>query len=200
MSKNKRDMSIVNYVIALIICIFIFLFIGLFLTGSTTYKIKNVTKEFQNLYLIKDNADLMKKIDKNFSVNTIHKFQNNLSLLVDDPDGNKSTTIKKLIPNGYSNLFFTSEKKDIELNSVNYNYEFCDNLEFLINKDPRETILGKIAVINFSSQDKKEYNEVLNNFYDNLKNRTIKINNIKVENKNKSYECNKEGNNKIEII
>lgn len=55
------------------------------MTGDTAYKIQSVTEEFQNLYLIKDNADLVKKIDNNFSIEKIHKVQNNLSLLVDDP-------------------------------------------------------------------------------------------------------------------
>lgn len=113
---------------------------------------------------------------------------------------NKTTTLKKLISNGYSNLFFTDEKNNIVLNSVNYTFTFCDNLESLINQDPRKTISGKIAFKGFWSQDQKKYNESLNNFYETLKNKTIKINGIKVDNKNKDYQCNRDGNNKIEII
>ena len=176
---------------------FILAFIGMFMTGDIAYKIKSVTEEFQNLYLIKDNVDLVKKMDDKFSVD---KIQNNLSLLVDDPKRNKSTSLKKLITNGYSNLFFTVEKNNIALNSVNYTFTFCDNLESLINQDPRKTITGKIAFMNFWSQDEKKYNESLNNFYETLKNKTIKINGIKVDNKNKDYQCNRDGNNKIEII
>lgn len=179
---------------------FILAFIGMFMTGDIAYKIKSVTEEFQNLYLIKDNVDLVKKMDDKFSVDKIHKVQNNLSLLVDDPKRNKSTSLKKLITNGYSNLFFTVEKNNIALNSVNYTFTFCDNLESLINQDPRKTITGKIAFMNFWSQDEKKYNESLNNFYETLKNKTIKINGIKVDNKNKDYQCNRDGNNKIEII
>lgn len=199
--KNKEQVpSGVTIIMVSIISFFILAFIGMFMTGDTAYKIQSVTEEFQNLYLIKDNADLVKKIDNNFSIEKIHKVQNNLSLLVDDPKKNKSTTLKKLIPNGYSNLFFTNDENNIVLNSVNYTFTFCDNLESLINQDPRKTITGKIAFINFWSQDEKKYNESLNNFYETLKNKTIKINGIKVDNKNKDYQCNRDGNNKIEII
>lgn len=199
--KNKEQVpSGVTIIMVSIISFFILAFIGMFMTGDTAYKIQSVTEEFQNLYLIKDNADLVKKIDNNFSIEKIHKVQNNLSLLVDDPKKNKSTTLKKLIPNGYSNLFFTNDENNIALNSVNYTLTFCNNLESLINQDPRKTITGKIAFINFWSQDEKKYNESLNNFYESLKNKTIKINGIKVENQNKDYQCNRDGNNKIEII
>lgn len=200
--KNQETISSKTALIIMgaIISFFILAFIGMIMTGETGYKIESVTKEFQNLYLIKDNIDLVKKIDNNFSVDKIHKVQNNLSLLVDDPKRNKSTTLKKLIPNGYSNLFVTNEQNNIALNSVNYTFTFCDNLESLINQDPRKTITGKISFRNFWSQDRKKYNEALNNFYENLKNKTIKINNIKIEGKNKDYQCNNDGNNKIEII
>ena len=154
--KNKEQVpSGVTIIMVSIISFFILAFIGMFMTGDTAYKIQSVTEEFQNLYLIKDNADLVKKIDNNFSIEKTHKVQNNLSLLVDDPKKNKSTTLKKLIPNGYSNLFFTNDENNIALNSVNYTLTFCNNLESLINQDPRKTITGKIAFINFWSQDEK---------------------------------------------
>lgn len=202
MSENNKVPSMLGFnifitsVFSFIIC----LFLSMLVTGDTAYKIQSITEEFQNLDLVKDNVDLIKKTDNNFTVDKIHNVQNNLSLLVDDPKKNKTTTLKKLISNGYSNLFFTDEKNNIVLNSVNYTFTFCDNLESLINQDPRKTISGKIAFKGFWSQDEKKYNESLNNFYETLKNKTIKINGIKVDNKNKDYQCNRDGNNKIEII
>lgn len=202
MSKNNKVPSMLgfNIFIASVFSFIICLFLSMLVTGDTAYKIQSVTEEFQNLDLVKDNVDLIKKTDNNFTIDKIHNVQNNLSLLVDDPKRNKTTTLKKLILNGYSNLFFTDEKNNIVLNSVNYTFTFCDNLESLINQDPRKTISGKIAFKGFWSQDEKKYNESLNNFYETLKNKTIKINGIKVDNKNKDYQCNRDGNNKIEII
>lgn len=202
MSENNKVPSMLgfNIFIASVFSFIICLFLSMLVTGDTAYKIQSITEEFQNLDLVKDNVDLIKKTDNNFTVDKIHNVQNNLSLLVDDPKKNKTTTLKKLISNGYSNLFFTDEKNNIVLNSVNYTFTFCDNLESLINQDPRKTISGKIAFKGFWSQDQKKYNESLNNFYETLKNKTIKINGIKVDNKNKDYQCNRDGNNKIEII
>lgn len=202
MSKNNKVPSMLgfNIFIASVFSFIMCLFLSMLVTGDTAYKIQSVTEEFQNLDLVKDNVDLIKKTDNNFTIDKIHNVQNNLSLLVDDPKRNKTTTLKKLISNGYSNLFFTDEKNNIVLNSVNYTFTFCDNLESLINQDPRKTISGKIAFKGFWSQDQKKYNESLNNFYETLKNKTIKINGIKVDNKNKDYQCNRDGNNKIEII
>jgi hypothetical protein len=202
MSENNKVPSMLgfNIFIASVFSFIICLFLSMLVTGDTAYKIQSITEEFQNLDLVKDNVDLIKKTDNNFTVDKIHNVQNNLSLLVDDPKKNKTTTLKKLISNGYSNLFFTDEKNNIVLNSVNYTFTFCDNLESLINQDPRKTISGKIAFKGFWSQDEKKYNESLNNFYETLKNKTIKINGIKVDNKNKDYQCNRDGNNKIEII
>lgn len=202
MSENNKVPSMLgfNIFIASVFSFIICLFLSMLVTGDTAYKIQSITEEFQNLDLVKDNVDLIKKTDNNFTVDKIHNVQNNLSLLVDDPKKNKTTTLKKLISNGYSNLFFTDEKNNIVLNSVNYTFTFCDNLESLINQDPRKTISGKIAFKGFWSQDQKKYNESLNNFYETLKNKTIKINGIKVDNKNKNYQCNRDGNNKIEII
>lgn len=202
MSENNKVPSMLgfNIFIASVFSFIICLFLSMLVTGDTAYKIQSITEEFQNLDLVKDNVDLIKKTDNNFTVDKIHNVQNNLSLLVDDPKRNKTTTLKKLISNGYSNLFFTDEKNNIVLNSVNYTFTFCDNLESLINQDPRKTISGKIAFKGFWSQDQKKYNESLNNFYETLKNKTIKINGIKVDNKNKDYQCDRDGNNKIEII
>lgn len=202
MSENNKVPSMLgfNIFIASVFSFIICLFLSMLVTGDTAYKIQSITEEFQNLDLVKDNVDLIKKTDNNFTVDKIHNVQNNLSLLIDDPKKNKTTTLKKLISNGYSNLFFTDEKNNIVLNSVNYTFTFCDNLESLINQDPRKTISGKIAFKGFWSQDQKKYNESLNNFYETLKNKTIKINGIKVDNKNKDYQCNRDGNNKIEII
>lgn len=202
MSENNKVPSMLgfNIFIASVFSFIICLFLSMLVTGDTAYKIQSITEEFQNLDLVKDNVDLIKKTDNNFTVDKIHNVQNNLSLLFDDPKKNKTTTLKKLISNGYSNLFFTDEKNNIVLNSVNYTFTFCDNLESLINQDPRKTISGKIAFKGFWSQDQKKYNESLNNFYETLKNKTIKINGIKVDNKNKDYQCNRDGNNKIEII
>lgn len=202
MSKNNKVPSMLgfNIFIASVFSFIICLFLSMLVTGDTAYKIQSVTEEFQNLDLVKDNVDLIKKTDNNFTIDKIHNVQNNLSLLVDDPKRNKTTTLKKLISNGYSNLFFTDEKNNIVLNSVNYTFTFCDNLESLINQDPRKTISGRIAFKGFWSQDQKKYNESLNNFYETLRNKTIKINGIKVDNKNKDYQCKRDGNNKIEII
>lgn len=202
MSENNKVPSMLgfNIFIASVFSFIICLFLSMLVTGDTAYRIQSITEEFQNLDLVKDNVDLIKKTDNNFTVDKIHNVQNNLSLLFDDPKKNKTTTLKKLISNGYSNLFFTDEKNNIVLNSVNYTFTFCDNLESLINQDPRKTISGKIAFKGFWSQDQKKYNESLNNFYETLKNKTIKINGIKVDNKNKDYQCNRDGNNKIEII
>ena len=91
--KNKEQVpSGVTIIMVSIISFFILAFIGMFMTGDTAYKIQSVTEEFQNLYLIKDNVDLVKKMDDKFSVDKIHKVQNNLSLHEDDPKRNKSTS------------------------------------------------------------------------------------------------------------
>lgn len=87
MSENNKVPSMLgfNIFIASVFSFIICLFLSMLVTGDTAYKIQSITEEFQNLDLVKDNVDLIKKTDNNFTVDKIHNVQNNLSLLVDDP-------------------------------------------------------------------------------------------------------------------
>lgn len=168
--------------------------------GSVSMKINSVTQEFKILFMLDDEI-------KSMNIQKIPLAPNKerlLDIFSKDILKNKSknSTLLKL-GGGHKNLTIENNFKNelIKINSYNYLYSFCEDVQHLLKKDPRDTLSGKIAFFIMKKDNKIIYEKNLNNFYDeiNSKQRNIKLNGIPVNENKYDFACSKNNVNYIQI-
>lgn len=168
--------------------------------GSVSMKINSVTQEFKILFMLDNQIKSMnlQKIPLDLNKERL------LNIFSKDILKNKSknNTLLKL-GGGRENLTIENNIKNesIKINSYNYLYSFCEDTKNLLQKDPRDTLSGKIAFFIMKKENKIIYEKNLNDFYNEIKNkkRNIKLNGIPVNQNKYDFDCSKNNVNYIQI-
>lgn len=199
LNKDNIKKILIYFSVCLILVMSIAI-VCLSILGSVSMKINSVTKEFKILFMLDNEI-------KNMNIQKIPLDLNKerlLDIFSKDILKNKSknSTLLKL-GGGHENLTIENNLKNelIKINSYNYLYSFCEDVQHLLKKDPRDTLSGKIAFFIMKKDNKIIYEKNLNNFYDeiNSKQRNIKLNGIPVNENKYDFVCSKNNVNYIQI-
>lgn len=199
LNKDNIKKILIYFSVCLILVMSIAI-VCLSILGSVSMKINSVTQEFKILFML-DNEMKSMNIQKIPLDLNKEKLVNIFSKDILKNKSKNSTLLK--LGGGRENLTIETNIKNesMKINSYNYLYSFCEDVQDLLKKDPRDTFSGKIAFLMMKKGNKIIYEKNLNNFYDEIKSkrRNIKVNGIPVNENKYHFDCSKNNVNSIQI-